>query len=73
MEQVKQNLESLQSNMDGEQMEENLEHLKDLVDNLLSLSYSQEDLMNEFKALGNGDPRYVQLSQNNLKSKITHK
>ncbi len=69
MKQVKESLESMQSSMEMEQQQENLEHLKDLVDNLVSLSYSQEDLMNDFKALGNADPRYVELSQRQNKLK----
>ena len=69
MQQAKEGLESMQAGMGQEQQQENLEDLINLVDNLVSLSYSQEDLMNEFKALGNADPRYVELSQRQIKLK----
>lgn len=69
MQQAKESLESMQAGMEEEQQQENLEDLIKLVDNLVSLSYSQEDLMNDFKALGNADPRYVELSQRQSKLK----
>ena len=69
MQQAKESLESMQAGMEEEQQQENLEDLINLVDNLVSLSYSQEDLMNDFKALGNADPRYVELSQRQSKLK----
>lgn len=69
MKEVKQSLQSMQSNMQMQQMQENLEHLRDLVDNLVTLSFNQEELMNQFKEIGQGDPRYVPLSQRQLKLK----
>ena len=69
MKEVKQSLQSMQSNMQMQQMQENLEHLRDLVDNLVTLSFNQEELMNQFKEIGQGDPRYVKLSQHQLKLK----
>lgn len=67
MQEVKQQLEGMQSAAEMQQQQENLEHLKDLVDNLVTLSFNQESLMNEFKEIRQSDPRYVKLSQEQLK------
>lgn len=67
MKEVKQQLEGMQNAAQMEQQQENLEHLKDLVDNLVTLSFNQEGLMNEFKGIRQSDPRYVKLSQDQLK------
>ncbi|MBO3698763.1 DUF4175 family protein [Roseivirga sp. E12] len=67
MKEVKQSLQSMQSGAQMEQQQENLENLRDLVDNLVTLSFNQEGLMNEFKEIRQSDPRYVKLSQRQLK------
>ncbi|OEK07089.1 coiled-coil domain-containing protein [Roseivirga misakiensis] len=67
MQELKQSLENMQSAAQMEQQQENLEHLRDLVDNLVTLSFNQENLMNEFKEIRQSDPRYVKLSQDQLK------
>ncbi len=67
MKEVKQSLQSMQSGAQMEQQQENLENLRDLVDNLVTLSFNQESLMNEFKEIRQSDPRYVKLSQRQLK------
>ncbi len=67
MKEVKKGLESMQSSMQMEQQMENMENLRDLVDNLVTLSFNQEGLMNEFKEIRQSDPRYVKLSQQQLK------
>lgn len=67
MKEVKQSLQSMQSGAQMEQQQENLENLRDLVDNLVTLSFNQENLMNEFREIRQSDPRYVKLSQRQLK------
>lgn len=67
MKEVKQQLEGMQAAAEMEQQQENLENLKDLVDNLVTLSFNQEGLMNEFKGIRQSDPRYIKLSQQQLK------
>ena len=69
MKEMKESLQSSQASMEMEQMEEDLEFLKDLVDNLVTLSFNQEDLMNDFREVRESDPRYVELSQEQLKLK----
>jgi len=67
MKEMQQSLESMQSGMEMEQQQENLDNLRDLVDNLVTLSFSQEALMNEFTDIRQSDPRFVTLSQEQLK------
>jgi hypothetical protein len=69
MKEMKESLQSSQESMEMEQMEEDLEFLKGLVDNLVTLSFNQEDLMNDFREVRESDPRYVELSQQQLKLK----
>lgn len=75
MKKLQKSLQAMQNSMGMEQQQEDLSFLKDLVDNLVTLSFNQEDLMNEFKEIRQSDPRFVELSQRQLKlkddSKIT--
>lgn len=66
MKQLQKSLQSMQSTAGMQQQQENLDFLRDLVDNLVILSFNQEDLMNEFKEIRQSDPRYVELSQKQL-------
>ena len=66
MKQLQKSLQSMQNTMGMEQQMENLDFLRDLVDNLVTLSFNQEDLMNEFKEIRQSDPRFVELSQKQL-------
>jgi len=50
-------------------MQENLDHLRDIQDNLIKLSFAQEDLMHDFSSINQSDPRFVDLSQRQLKLK----
>lgn len=69
MKKLQKNLQAMQNSMGMEQQQEDLSFLKDLVDNLVTLSFNQEALMNEFKEIRQSDPRFVELSQQQLKLK----
>tara|TARA_R110001599_G_scaffold160515_1_gene348309 strand:- start:20076 stop:23453 length:3378 start_codon:yes stop_codon:yes gene_type:complete len=69
MKEMKKDLESMQGGMEMEQQQENLEFLKELVDNLVTLSFNQEDLMNSFREIRESDPRFIDLTQKQLKLK----
>lgn len=69
MEQLKQSLQSMQSSMQMEQQMEDMDNLRDLVDNLVTLSFNQEGLMDEFRDINQSDPRFVKLGQEQLKLK----
>ncbi|WP_215236748.1 DUF4175 family protein [Dyadobacter linearis] len=52
-----------------EQMQENLDALRDILENLITLSFDQEALMKDFKGVSLQDPRFVKLGQQQLKLK----
>lgn len=54
---------------DQEQMEEDLATIRQLLENLVSLSFGQEQTMNEIKTVNPAAPRYVQLTQQQFKLK----
>jgi len=69
MQKMSKKLQQMQSNMELEMLQENLDHLRDIVDNLVKLSFDQENIMQEFRAVNQSDPRFVELSQKQLKLK----
>ncbi len=69
MKQMQQQLEDAQSSMEMDIDMENLEALRQIIHGLIKLSFDQEALMKDFGQVQQTDPRYVQLSQNQLKIK----
>lgn len=69
MQQMEQKLSQMQSSMEMDAMQENLDDLRAIVYNLLRLSFEQENLMNEFTGVKQSDPRFIELSQKQLKLK----
>ncbi|MFM7487875.1 MAG: hypothetical protein ACKO13_13275, partial [Cytophagales bacterium] len=69
MKQMQQQMESAQNAMEMEMDMANLESLRQIVHGLIKLSYDQESLMKDFNQVQQSDPRYVQLSQNQIKVK----
>ncbi|MFA0961812.1 DUF4175 family protein [Roseivirga sp. BDSF3-8] len=67
MEQMKKSLQQMQNNMQMSQMQENLGDLRQIVDNLIQLSFDQENLLSQFRKISQSDPRFVELSQGQLK------
>lgn len=59
----------MQAGMEMQMMQENLDDLRDIVDNLVKLSFDQEQVMDDFKGVKQSDPRFVTLSQQQLKIK----
>lgn len=57
-----------------EQMEEDVKMLRQILDNLLAFSFSQEDVMGEFKGLKRGSPSFNKSLkiQQNLKQQFKH-
>jgi hypothetical protein len=53
----------------NQQAAENIKDLKQILDNLLTLSFNQEELMKELKVINQQDPNYLKLTQNQLKLK----
>ena len=52
---------------EAEQTEENEGDLRKILENLMKLSFDQEDLMKDFRGVNRLDPRYVQMGQTQLK------
>ena len=69
MKSLSQKLSKMQSGMQMEMMQANLDQLRDILDNLVKLSFNQEELMTDMRAVSQSDPRFLELSQNQLKLK----
>jgi hypothetical protein len=69
MKQMAEKMEQMQMNMEMTMMQENLDFLRHIQNNLLKLSFSQEDLMIDFRKVNQSDPRFVELSQQQFKLK----
>ena len=69
MKQMAQKLKTAQMEMDAEQDAEDAEALRQILENLLTLSFDQEQIMKEFRTVNQLDPRYLTLSQQQLKLK----
>ncbi len=67
MQQMQKQLEGMQSAMEMEIDTQNLESLRQIVHGLIKLSYDQENLTSEFNAIQQSDPKYIQISQLQLK------
>lgn len=69
MKQMEKSLEGMQNSMEMEIDQANLESLRQIIHGLIKLSFDQESLMKDFTTVQLTDPRYVVLSQNQLKIK----
>lgn len=69
MKKMSDKLQAMQSMMMESSMNMNLHQLKDILDNLIKLSFEQEDIMKEFRRVHQSDPRFLDLSQKQLKVK----
>ena len=69
MKEMQQQMEGMQSDAEMEMNMENLESLRQIVHGLIKLSYDQEGLMKDYNVIAQSDPKYIQLSQNQLKVK----
>ena len=69
MQQMQQQMEGMQSSMMMEMEAQNLESLRQIIHGLVKLSFDQENLMKEFNALQQNDPRFNALAQLQLKLK----
>lgn len=67
MKKMAQKMQDMQSSMGNEQAQENLDDLRDILENLITLSFEQEALMVDFRSIHQSDPRFVELSQKQLK------
>jgi hypothetical protein len=66
MQKMSEMLSSMQMSMEMETLQENIDDLRNIVDNLLKLSFRQEALMKDFRAVNPSDPRFITLSEQQL-------
>jgi len=69
MDQLSKKLGEMQQQMASENNAENLEDLRALLENIIHLSFDQEEVMESIKNTTRSDPRYVELSQQQKKLK----
>jgi len=72
MQQMAQKLQEMQQQMVQQGMGEDIEDLRDILENLIQISFDQEDLMNRVDAVNINDPKYTGLiqEQNNLEDDL---
>jgi hypothetical protein len=74
MKEMSKAMEQAMEEADKDQIEEDVKMLRQILDNLLAYSFSQEDVMNQFKATKLGSPsfsKYIK-TQQNLKIQFKH-
>jgi hypothetical protein len=69
MDELSKKLSEMQNKIQSSENEENMEELRAILENLITLSFDQEELMKEFRKVNSSDPRFVMLSQKQLKLK----
>jgi len=72
MQAMSQKLQSSENGMEANQNEEDLAMLRQILEDLVRISFDQEDLMNRTKNINKNDPKYLTLiqDQNNLKEDL---
>lgn len=67
MKKLSEQLEQQMQSSEMEESQENMDDLRDILENLIQLSFDQERVMKDFKAVSLQDPRFVKLAQDQLK------
>lgn len=62
-------MQQMQAGMEMEVMQENIEQLRKTLDDLVRLSYRQEDILQKFREVNTSDPRFLSLSQSQVNIK----
>ena len=69
MEKLSQQMQQMQQQMESENLEEDMDSLRALLENIITLSFDEEALMVELIATDAQDPRYISLGQTQRKLK----
>lgn len=69
MEQLSQQMKQMQGEMEQNQQSEDLEALRQILDNLMRLSFDQEELMETIRKTNPNSPKYKELAQQQRKLK----
>ena len=67
MEQMSQDMAKMQQSMEQEQQTEDINKLRDILENLIQLSFGQEALMGELSKANTNDPQYFKINQKQKK------
>ncbi|SDK79789.1 hypothetical protein SAMN05421823_103589 [Catalinimonas alkaloidigena] len=67
MQQLSQQLSEMKMSMAQQQAMENMDDLRMILENLVNLSFDQEQLMKDFRSMRQSDPRFIELAQQQLK------
>ena len=67
-------LSQMQSNMSEEKKKENIEHMEQLLDNVVWVSFTEEDLYDDFREISVNNPAFKKklISQGDLSEKLQH-
>lgn len=69
LQKMAEKMKKQQEDSESKENEENIDDLRNILENLITLSYDQEEVMKEFKKVNQQDPRFITLSQQQLKIK----
>jgi len=69
MQKMAENMQSMMQSNSSQQEGEDMESLRKILDNLLTFSFNQEQLKDDFKNIRNTDPKYIDLSDKQLSMK----
>jgi hypothetical protein len=67
MKKMAKKMQDQMSDDEEQKAQQNIDDLRDILDNLVTLSFDQEKLMKDFRAVDQSDPRFVQLGQTQRK------
>jgi len=67
MQQMAKKMRDEASDDEQKKAQQNIDDLRDILDNLVTLSFDQEKLMKDFRQVDQSDPRFVQLGQTQRK------
>jgi len=69
MQKMAEKMQQMQQSMEMQQLNENYDDLRKILENLITLSFDQESLMLDFQRVKRIDPKFIELSQQQLKLK----
>ncbi len=67
MQDMANQMQKMKQSEEQKQNEENMDDLRQILENLIKLSFDQEELMKNLKKVNKSDPKYLQYSQEQLK------
>jgi len=72
MKKLSEKLTQMQQEMESEEEGEDMEAIRQILDNLVKISFDQEDIMNQLNVISTTNPKYLQIIQNqkNLKDDL---